>query len=122
MSSVSGLSPAPALAPPARAVACSARRGGPAFSGAVLRLSCRSFSGAVLVASFSSPRVAAAFARAWAGRLPAPVFVRRAPAGAPCWLVSVPVAPPARSPVALPWRGFGGGAARFWRALRFAGC
>jgi hypothetical protein len=123
MSSGSALSPA--LAPAPRWVACSARlaalSGRRALLGALLRPSARSFSGWVLAVSFSSPRVAAAFSRAWAGRLGLPCFVRSA-AGA--WVVSVPVAPPpaAAGPVSLPWRGRGGGPAAFWRALAGAGC
>lgn len=106
--------------PPARVLACSARRAGPAFLGAVARPSSRSWSGAVFVARFSSPAVAGRFASVWSTRLGLPVFVRSGPG--PSWSASVPVPlPPLPGPVALPWRGPGGGPAAFWRALRALG-
>lgn len=71
-----------------------------------LRRSARSFSGVVVVAGFSSPAAASAFAGSWSGWCGFPVVVRRfaGPAG-PLFGVSVPVAPvrcAAGVPVALP--------------------
>ncbi len=71
-----------------------------------LRRSARSFSGVVVVAGFSSPAAASAFAGSWSGWCGFPVVVRRfaGPVG-PLFGVSVPVAPvrcAAGVPVALP--------------------
>ncbi|MBK8185725.1 MAG: hypothetical protein IPK63_23650 [Candidatus Competibacteraceae bacterium] len=66
--------------------------------GVSFRSSARSLSGFVAVVRFSCPVAAARFAASWGRRL-SPVcrgcVVRPGPVGvAPCWLVSVPVAPP----------------------------
>jgi len=89
------------------------------------RVSSRSQSGRVATAWFSSPTIAAAFARSWSAQLGRSVVVRRLSSGWPCapsWVVSVPVAiwqsPPAGQ---LVIRGGGGmrGVASALRALGF---
>ncbi|MBK8755510.1 MAG: hypothetical protein IPL99_29510 [Candidatus Competibacteraceae bacterium] len=92
----------PALVPAASSVVRSARFAFAPWAGFALgvsfRPSARSLSGFVAVARFSSAAGAARFAASWGRRLPAAcrgccvrvVVV----SGVPCWLVSVPVAPP----------------------------
>lgn len=90
------------FAPLPSSVVLSARCSFAPWSGSALgvsfRPSVRSFSGFVAVVRFSSPAAAGLFSRSWARRLaPAVAFctVRKGPLSLPpCWLVSVPVAPP----------------------------
>jgi hypothetical protein len=74
-----------------RSLSFSAWRAG-SLRSLVLRASRRSFSGAVVVASFACPRRAGRFAARWARRLRVVVLVRRAGPG--LWDVSVPCMPP----------------------------
>lgn len=73
----------------ARSLCFSAFRSG-GLRGLAFRQSRRSFSGFVVVASFSSPVAAARWARRWAARLGVSVAVRGLSVSVPCLPVGVP--------------------------------
>ncbi len=109
---------APRLAVSPRSAAWSAFRSG-GLSSFVVAGSRRSFSGWALRASFSSPVGAARFARAAARRAGVSVAVRSFGPG--CFVVSVPVAVPARAPFVSVSVSAAGGVRGFAAALRRSG-